>query len=319
MLPVACELLGLLSMATPPRFILEGQTLFVTGCAVNRQFRFVPDRETSAVIRYSLAECAEHYGIRLHAFKWMSNHYHLVLTDVRGVLPSFMRDLNSRISRALNALRETHGENFERAGYNMVVATDRDAILRHCAYAEANACIAHLVDRATDWTGVSSAGMRFGRRKRVRAPESGVCSGRRAQGEGGRADCVELVLEPPPGFEELSLRELRREIDLRVADLEKAARAEREAAGHGVVGMRAVCARNYWESPDTPKERSRGEPRVSGSDSSARRAMLDRIAAFEQAYRAALKLHKVTKNALFPLGTWWMRVHLGVRCESSPP
>jgi REP element-mobilizing transposase RayT len=37
----------------------------------------------------------------IHEYKVMSNHYHLVLTDVRGQLPEFMGWLNKYVAKAI--------------------------------------------------------------------------------------------------------------------------------------------------------------------------------------------------------------------------
>ena len=68
-----------------------------------RMFLLLPTLQTRMILRYCLAYAVSRTSIQLHDFVFMSNHYHLVLTDLLGELPAFMRELNSLIARALNA------------------------------------------------------------------------------------------------------------------------------------------------------------------------------------------------------------------------
>jgi REP element-mobilizing transposase RayT len=67
-----------------------------------QEFKLVPIETTTMALLFHLAECAIRYGIQVHDFCFMSNHYHLVLTDPQGRLPDFMRDFNSAVARVLN-------------------------------------------------------------------------------------------------------------------------------------------------------------------------------------------------------------------------
>ena len=71
--------------------MLQGTTYLVTRRCLGRRFLLRPDRALNELIGYCLARAAKAHGIELHAVTVMSNHYHLVLTDPRGVLPDFMR------------------------------------------------------------------------------------------------------------------------------------------------------------------------------------------------------------------------------------
>ena len=55
-----------------------------------------PSRELNELVLYILAVAAERSGILLHAYCFMSNHLHLVLTDPRGTLPAFEQYLAER-------------------------------------------------------------------------------------------------------------------------------------------------------------------------------------------------------------------------------
>lgn len=314
-------------MATKPRQIVPGRMWFVTGRALARQHRFVPKPEIVDAIWYCLAVAAQRYEVKLHGFTWMSNHYHLVLTDTAAQLPDFMRDLNSLISKAINAIRKIRGQNFERSGYNAVVVADVDRVLHHCAYTEANPCNAGLVDTARDWEGVTSARLEYGEEKTVRRPSVGLWS--QAESEAsedmdktrawycGRIKCPAVAsfrLFPPPGQSGDSSGAERAQVRKRIEALEIKARRERELKNRSVVGMKKVREVEYTDSPSNLEAFFETEPTVSASNPEIREALKRELADFVERYRQALEEFREKGKALFPAGTWWMRRCLNVSC-----
>src|SRR5512137_205449 len=90
---------------TAPRQVLPGTTYLVTRRCSQRQFFLRPSQTTNDVFRYVLALAARRYGIEVHAYCVLSNHYHLVVTDPHARLPDFQRFLNAFVARAINAHR----------------------------------------------------------------------------------------------------------------------------------------------------------------------------------------------------------------------
>jgi putative transposase len=88
---------------TAPRQIRPNTTYLITRRYFGRMFLLRPSPLVTAVFEYVLAAKAQQYGIVIHAYCVLSNHWHCVLTDSRGNLPRFQRDLGSTIARALNA------------------------------------------------------------------------------------------------------------------------------------------------------------------------------------------------------------------------
>lgn len=307
---------------------MPGRIWFVTGRAIARTHRFVPKDEIVETLWYCLAVAAQKYEVQLHGFMWMSNHYHLALTDSAGELPDFMRDLNSLISKALNSIRKVQGQNFERSGYNGVVVADAERLLRHCAYAEANPCRAGLVEFAHQWEGVTSANLEYGRKVSVRRPQYGLWSQAKSGEEGGtdsnravfcgRIKCpavAEFRLVRPPCLNGESEACTRARVRKQVQGLEDKARQERKVAGLLVMGMERVKLVEYTDAPSTQDSYFGTEPEVSGEDSDERRVVKRVLKDFVERYRVALAEFREKGEAVFPEGTWWMRRSLGASCQ----
>ncbi len=324
---------------TPPRCILPGQTLFVSCRAVSRQFRLLPTAAVRKLVLYALGVYLsdDRYAGRvlLHEFCFLSNHYHLLLTDLGGVLPDFMRDVNSLISRSLNAHRGTTGTNFEK-GYNAVLVTDPE----HAVYTLANPAAAHLVVRARQWGGATSVGMDYGEGLAVTRPAVGIWKHtdddapprprRRRKtsmdptraAHAGRStlpERVELVLTRPDVRADLTDAELRAHILRRLHQRELELKDERRRRGHGVLGMRGVLRQKWHESPGSREDLFGSEPVASGRSKWAVAEAKQRRQEFLAAYAQALAAYRAGDHDVeFPPGTWLMVQRYRAKCAPPP-
>jgi REP element-mobilizing transposase RayT len=293
---------------TPPRYIVQNQLSFVTCGAIGRSFRFLPSRRVVELIWYVLAVMAQRSRVQIHEVLFMSNHFHVLLTDRDGVLPDFMRDLNSLLSRGLNALRGSTGSNVEK-GYNIVIPTDEAKVVEHAVYTLTNPCNAHLVKRAAQWHGVTSLGLEYGRSTTWRRPSEGLwksvadaLAGRprnprhtmrtsefrlRHAGRTALPESVELTLVRPGVMLELSDVALREHIRAEVRRVEDDLIVERRTAGRDIVGMHRVLSQSYTDTPTTSRVLFETAPRVSGKSRWARLEALARRHAFERAHAVA--------------------------------
>ena len=329
---------------TPPRCILPGQTLFVTCRAVSRQFRLLPTSEVRKLVLYALAVYLgdDRYAgrILLHEFCFLSNHYHLLLTDLGGVLPDFMRDVNSLISRSLNAHRGTTGTNFEK-GYNAVLVTDPERALEHAVYTLANPCAANLVVRARQWGGATSVELAYGEPLLVERPAMGIwkykgddapprpkrrrrapMDSTRAAHQTGRStlpEHVELVLTRPNVRTDLSDTELRAHVLRRLHQRELDLKYDRRRRGHGVLGMKGVLRQKWHESPASREDLFGSEPVASGRSKWALAEAKQRRQEFLAAYAQALAAYRAGDHDVeFPPGTWLMVRRYRAKCAPPP-
>ena len=88
------------------RRIVAGTRYKITKKCLEGRFFLVPDSdEVNKIIGFCLGLALDRFELELHAAVFMSNHYHLDVTDPKGEMPAFKCMLNSLIARALNAHR----------------------------------------------------------------------------------------------------------------------------------------------------------------------------------------------------------------------
>jgi putative transposase len=318
---------------TPPRQIEKGKLCFVTVRAVNRSFRFVPKRRVRETLWYCLAVALEKFADRVavHEFLFMSNHFHLTLTDTKGCLPDLMEYLDSLLARALNALHGTTGTVIEK-GYNLVDA-DPETLLEHCAYTLTNPCESHLVTRARHWKSASSLQLEYGVPVTIKRPKSGLWAGKLAHANrkssqrskraeyAGRSKLPKeatFALQRPPVMLHLGDAELRAHVRQRVETKELEFIAERKAKGIRVMGWDKVVEQHFSTIPG-PEERFGRVPSFSRSTHEARVAAAQRRRTFLSAYYEALKKYvRGVLDVAFPEGTWFMKKRFGVSCCPLP-
>ena len=90
---------------TPPRQNLPGTTWLVTRRCSERRFFLRPDSFVVRALCFVLGYVAAFYGVQVNAVVQMSNHWHLIITDLRGRKSRFLQVAHSLIGRAVNAFR----------------------------------------------------------------------------------------------------------------------------------------------------------------------------------------------------------------------
>ena len=270
--------------------------------------------------------------MHIHEVLCMSNHFHLLLTDVHGRLPDFMHYLDSLLARSVNACRGSSGAVFEKE-YSLVVETDEEKIVEHAVYTLANPCAEHLVRRSKHWRGFSTQKLEYGQIVQIERPKVGLWKEEpversrkrsmngeqtRRRGKPSRLpDIIEFELVRPRVWMHLGDTELRAEVRRRLDKRELELIEMRRRAGKEVLGIKRVLAQRWNASPRRSEELFETKPRVAGR---GWRQELRRIQDFVAAHaRARARFLAGDRCVVWPAGTWQMRVRYGVPCETSPP
>ena len=294
---------------TAPRRILPDNTVMVTRRCSERRFFLRPSTETNELFRYLLAVSAQKHGVLLHGTTVLSDHVHIAVTDPRGELPRFEQYLSMLVARAMNQ-RLGRGEAFWAPGsYNAVdLVTPRDA-LDKIGYILANLVAAGLVERAAEWPGVWSPPAEIGAGPRiVRRPAWFF------DRDGKLPEAAQLEFVRPPGFDSAEGFRALLQANLASREQEAAQRLSRE--GRRFMGARRVLEQDPLSRATTEEPRGQLKPRIACSDPELRKEAIARLRMFLSSYRAAWQTFACgIRDALFPHGTYWMRVAFAVRCE----
>jgi REP element-mobilizing transposase RayT len=295
---------------TAPRRVVPGTQYLLTRRCSERRFFLRPSNAVNDILRYVLAVAAKRYSVALHGFCVLSNHVHIVLTDVNGNLPAFERYFDSLVARSINALHG-HWESFWAPGsYSAVALISPQDILFKCAYVLANPAAAGLVRRGSAWPGLWSAPEQIGAGPVVVQRPSHFF---RVNGPMPEAATLDLVC--PPGFE--SIEAFRWQLMAAVTSLEDEAAHKLASEGRSFVGVRRVLAQRPGARPAPVEPHRELNPRVAGRDRWKRIEAISRLKSFVKEYRTAwLAFTRGLRDTVFPHGTYWMRVAYDVRCAA---
>ncbi len=297
---------------TAPRQILRGTTYLVTRRCSERRFFLRPSAATNRMFLFILAVAAKRFDIQLHAFcVVLSNHFHLVLTDPRANLPAFSRYLDSLVARATNASIGRWEHFWAPNSYSAVALQTPQDVLAKMAYVLANPVAAGLVPHGHEWPGLWSAPESIGGEEIiVERPKAFF------RPDGPMPTSAYLRLHRPHGFE--SAEAFDAQLLDALASLEAEAAARMGSENRRFTGAASVLAQRPNARPGPGEPRRRLNPRVASRDKWRRVQALSRLAKFLHAYREALAAwRKGIRNALFPPGTYLLRMNHGVLCAAT--
>ncbi len=300
---------------TEPRQVLPGRTYLLTRRTAQRRFLLLPSAVVEQVFLYCLAFASLSFGLEIHGFCVLSNHYHLVVTDVEGKLPRFMHWLNVHVSKLLN-VKYRRGENFwSDKKFSAVHLLNREDVLDKLVYTIGNPVSSWLVSRSDRWPGLVSLPPQLaGAVLHALRPEFFF-----RERKGGCPQQVDLELTKPPMFDDLSDEEFRELVAERLDEREHELREARRREGKGFLGRNKLRAQAEIDTPWTGLSgaASRGgiTPRAACKDKWRRIERLEALVGFRQAYAVALLAWRTGNlSVIFPAGTYLMRVLHGVAC-----
>jgi hypothetical protein len=281
-------------------------TVLITRRSLRRTHLFRPDPDLSQFYLYVLAVTAQRHGVLVHAAVLMSTHEHLVVTDTRGTLPLFLRELHRLFALGVKVLRKWEGAVWDHERPSVVNLRTPEAVIEKLGYVIANPVAAGLVRYAKDWPGVTTRPDQLGR-TRIRAQRPAFYFDERNPLWPQEAE-LELSM---PSVGNMTAEEIRSVVANEVAERESQARADARHRGSTFLGAdRVRKASPYDRAKSWEPLRGRNPQFAVGKRQSE--AFLDAVVAlraFRQAYRAALDgWRSGLRTACFPAGTWVMRV-----------
>jgi putative transposase len=284
----------------------------VTRRCSERRFFLRPSRIVNELFLYILAIAARRYGILVHAFCVLSNHCHLVVTDVEGRLPAFMQYVDSLVARAMNASLGRFEAFWATDGsYSAVEPLDPADVVAKIAYVLANPVAARLVRRGAEWPGLWTAPEKIGR-ETLTAPRPKLFFDPKSY----MPEAAELELTTPPRFD--SADEFRALLSEELRGLEEKHRQEAASRGRRFLGAARVLAQSPFARPPCGEKRFELKPRIAARDKWRRIEALSRLKSFLRAYRQAwIARRSGMRDVQFPAGTYLLRIMHGVQCAGA--
>ncbi len=285
-----------------------------------RHFLFTPDvaGTMAQIFWYCLAVAARDNNILVHAAVLMSTHPHYNVTDVDGKLPKFKQQFHRLLAMCTKQFRSWPEEVFNKSQPGEHELVSPQALVDSIAYLIANPVLGFAVRYAKDWPGAKTLARDIGTRViRVMRPDVYL--------DPNNPDWpkwIELRLVMPELLIEYygSLEAAQEAIAKRVKEYEHEALQEAKRQGRSFAGARRILRTEHTVRSNSREDYGALNPQFAAAgDAEAARAAVERIHTFNADYdRALARWMDGDRDVVFPHGTWWMRVHHGVRCHPPP-
>ena len=293
---------------------LNGPTYMMTRRCTQRQFLLNPSKLTNQIALYILGWAVNKHRIRLHCFNYLSNHEHTQFTDPHAAFSDFAHDLHMYIAKVRNTSLGRWENLFDNSKPSQVRLEDPGAIRENTQYILTNPVKDGLVARAKEWPGAwSPPHLLDGGRITVKRPPLFF------KDLEFWPEKVVIELARPPGFKDMTTQEYRLMATEDVKAVEHKVQAEYAAPKKHFLGRKAILRQSPYDRPKSHEPRRKLNPRVKTRDKWRRIERLQSLKTFEDDHeQARLDFKDGNRDVLFPHGTYWMRVHVGVRVRPPP-
>lgn len=264
-----------------------------------------PSAASCEIILGILGRAQEIYGLNIHAFVFLSNHYHLLCSPTDPLqLARAMCYINSNLARELGRLHGWRERFWSRRYQAIPVSGEPSAQIERLRYLLAHGCKEGFVLTPGEWPGVHCIhallegkplqGVWFDRSLEYEARRQGIEFGAR-----DFASVHTVILTPLPCWSHLGVAESRTRAAELIAEIESEARRRQAETGHQPMGVEFVRRQHPHQRPMQSKRSP--APIVHAATKAARRAFLDAYRLFVAAYRrAAERLRAGDRSVHFP-------------------
>jgi REP element-mobilizing transposase RayT len=296
------------------RFVPPGSLVEVTCRTVQGRCLLKPTPLCADVTRGVLARAARLYPVQVHAFCFLSNHFHLLLTVADAQrLAAFMNYLNGNLAREIGRQVGWREKFWGRRYQAIPVANEEGAQVDRLLYILRHGCKENLVRRPLDWPGATStealltgspvSGRWFDRTLAYRAARSGVLLKPL-----DLSQVETLELSPLPCWSRLDPIRCRARIAALVEGIESETELRIRATEREPLGRERVLRQDPHLRPNRPDKGP--APLVHAMSKEVRREWRERYRRFADAFRFAsrrLRLDAVRPFEallLFPPGSF---------------
>lgn len=291
------------------RFIPPGSLVEVTCRTVQGRLLLRPSPLLRELTLGVLARAARLYPVELHAFAFLSNHFHLLVTVPHAQrLASFMNYLNSNLAREAGRLIRWR-EKFWGRRYQAILVSNEEAVqIARFRYVLAHGVKEGLVGSLRDWPGAHCAGALLdgelvSGRWIDRTLEQAVLRKRLSVDPKAFITIETVRLAPLPCWRDLAEHRFRDRVRALVEEIEREGRTRAEQRGEAPRGRDFVFRQDPRHEPNRLKKGP--APLAHTASRLARETLREAYRIFLGTYRrAAERLRSGAFDAVFPPGAF---------------
>lgn len=272
----------------------------ITNRTIHGRLLLLPSDELTPLLLGALGRALDLVPeVRLHAFVFASNHFHLLLSAPdHAAISRFMNQLDSNLARIAGRLHRWR-DCFWAHRYRAIPVLDDEALLGRLRYLLAHGCKEGLVASPRDWPGATCLPALL----EGRSLEGLWIDRSRRRRRGQPADEVVIrypvPLAPLPGWEELTPEERQARVRALVEDIEAETRERHARAGTRPLGADRVLAQDPHGLPREVKRRP--APACHAASETLREGYRKAYRLFASLFRAASeRLRAGELNVPFP-------------------
>lgn len=296
-------------MSRQLRHIEPGRLHEITSRTFQSRLLLRPSPVLNEIILGILGWAQAKTGLIIHAFVFLSNHYHLLCSPRSAQqLSSFECLLNSRLAREVGRLHKWKDKVWARRFHPIPVSDEPAAQVARLFYLLSHGCKEGFVLTPKDWPGVHCIaallenkplqGTLYNRSLEYEANLSGQEFGVR-----DFTTTESVVLTPLPCWQHLSEKEIAAQIGEMIAIIEADAARRQQETGRPPLGADRVRRQQPHETPLHSKRSP--APRVHAATQAVRLLLINSYRAFAAAYRRAAELLRSGNLAVeFPTGSF---------------
>ena len=281
----------------------------VTCRTIQGRFLLKPSSELRSIIVGVLARAQRLYLVEIHAFVFLSNHYHLLMSvENTRQMARFMNYVNSNLAREAGRLHQWNEKFWGRRYQAIVVSEEEVAQVNRLRYLLSHGCKEGLVSRPEDWPGAQCVeallsgkeleGLWFDRTRE--------CAARIGGDRPVRLRFVTqetVLLSPLPCWKHLSEDSYRKHIQSLVKEIVTETAMHHERNGTRPLGARAISEQHPKDRPAKLKKAL--APSFHAATRKARGELEEAYRWFLRSYRRAARLLAAgDRRARFPEGSF---------------
>lgn len=267
-----------------------------------------PSPRVNDIILGVLGRAQRLYGVALHAFVFLSTHFHLLATvDSAEQLAAFAGYVNANIAREIGRLHGWSDKFWSRRYQAILVSDEEIAQVSRLLYIFRQGSKEGLVARPQDWPGVQCvSALLEGQPVLVGTwlDRSGMYEARQRGETPRRSDYTRretVELTPLPCWEHLETEEIQDAIRGLVTQIIEQTALEHAERGTEPLGVKAIRKQRALDRP--VKTKKSPAPAFHAASRTAYRKMCSAYAAFVEAYRdASERLRAGEFSVIFPNG-----------------